>query len=94
MVERTKRISLPEAEAIARAATHDALAQHPQPSWIGDPNLTLGTFFPDGDHYEFSLYIAAEKPSDGVILTTATVDRITGAVNVALHTSEWTKATT
>ena len=93
MVEKTKRISLPEAETIARAATHDALAQHPQPSWFGDPNLTLGTFFPDEDHYEFSLYLAAEKSSDGVMLTTAKVDRITGAVGVALHTSEWTKLT-
>lgn len=94
MVEKTKHISLPEAEAIARAATRDALAQHPHPSWFGDPNLTLGTFFPDEDHYEFSLYLAAEKPSDGVILTTATVDRTTGSVSVALHNSEWTKPTT
>lgn len=93
MVEKTKHISLPEAEAIARAATRNALAQHPQPSWFSDPNLTLGTFFPDEDHYEFSLYLAAGKPSDGVMLTTATVDRITGAVGVALHTSEWAKPT-
>lgn len=93
MAEKTKHISLPEAEIIARAATRDVLAQHPEPSWFGDPNLTLGTFFPDADHYEFSLYIAADKPSDGVILTTATVDKITGAVGVALHTSEWIKLT-
>lgn len=74
---------------MARAATRDALAQHPPHPWKDDARLTLGTFFPDHGHYQFSLYLAAEKASDGVVLTTATVDRITGEVDVTLHEDAW-----
>ena len=85
MARQAKLISLQEAEAIARAATNDALAKHPKASWYDDPNLTLGTFFPDERRYEFSLYLAAERPSDGLLLTTAVVDRATGNVEVTVH---------
>lgn len=85
MVQKTKLLSLADAETVAREATRGALAQHASLAWQDDPNLTLGTFFPDEGHYQFSLYLAAEKPRDGVMLTTATVNRITGLVDVVVH---------
>lgn len=60
---------------------------------VGGSQPDARTFFPDEDHYEFSLYLASEKAGDGVMLTTARVDRVTGAVGVALHVSDRTKLT-
>lgn len=89
-----KLLKLSEAEAIARDATKAALAAHPKKAWFDDPNLTLGTFFPDDDHYEFSLYLAGERPADGVVLTTAVVDRRTGKVKVTIKPEAIEEATT
>ena len=92
MVQKTKLIGLPEAEDLARAATRDALAQHPQLPWKDDARLTLGTFFPDRVRDQFSLYLAAEKPSDGTLLTTSTVDSASGEVVVTLHEEAWAQS--
>lgn len=61
---------LDELQEIARVATRAALEGYePMPEeW--EKNLTLGTSF-DGDDRIFELYIAAEKPSDAVVISTA-----------------------
>jgi hypothetical protein len=65
---------LDELQEIARVATRAALEGYePMPEeW--EKNLTLGTSF-DGDDRIFELYIAAEKPSDAVVISTARVNR-------------------
>jgi hypothetical protein len=65
---------LDELQEIARVATRAALEGYePMPEeW--EKNLTLGTFF-EGDDRIFELYIAAEKPSDAVVISTARVNR-------------------
>jgi len=78
-MERVQGIStapkeLDELQEIARVATSTALdGYEPMPEeWT--KNLTLGTFF-DGDDGIFELYIAAEKPADAVVISTARVNR-------------------
>ena len=80
-----QRLTLKEAEAIAQRATRETLEALPKPDWHQNPNLTLGTFFPDDETYEFSLYLAGNRPSDAVVLTTATVNRLSGEVVVEIH---------
>jgi hypothetical protein len=65
---------LDELQAIARVATRTALdGYEPMPEeWA--KNLTLGTVF-DGDDRIFELYVAAEKPADAVVISTARVNR-------------------
>ncbi|MCC7706078.1 hypothetical protein IGS59_27930 [Janthinobacterium sp. GW460P] len=62
-----------ELQEIARLATRTALEGYePMPEeWAKD--LTLGTFF-DGDDRIFELHIAAEKPADAVVISTARVN--------------------
>ena len=65
---------LDELQEIARVATRTALEGYePMPEEWGK-NLTLGTFF-EGDYRIFELYIAAEKPADAVVISTARVNR-------------------
>ncbi|MFP5393837.1 MAG: hypothetical protein ACLGI6_20195 [Gammaproteobacteria bacterium] len=70
----TGQNELDELQEIARVATRAALeAYEPMPEeWT--KNLTLGTFF-EGDERIFELYIAAEKPVDAVVISTARVNR-------------------
>ena len=65
---------LDELQEIARLATRTALDRYkPMPAeW--EKNLTLGTFF-EGEDRIFELYIAAEKPADAVVISTARVNR-------------------
>jgi hypothetical protein len=65
---------LDELQEIARVATRTALEGYePMPEeWKKD--LTLRTFFED-DERIFELYIAAEKPSDALVISTARVNR-------------------
>ncbi|WP_269533273.1 hypothetical protein [Chitinimonas sp. BJYL2] len=87
-MERVKGLSTAPTELdvlqeIARVATRTALeAYEPIPSeW--ERNLTLGTLF-DGDDRIFELYIAAEKPADAIVISSARVNRKTKAVAVTI----------
>ena len=70
----TSPTELDELQEIARVATRTALEGYePMPEeW--KKNLTLGTFF-EGADWIFKLYIAAEKPADAVVISTARVNR-------------------
>ena len=78
-----QRKELEELREIARLATYEALkAYEPFPKeW--EKNLTLGTFF-EGDDRIFELYIAAEKPADAIVISSARVSRRTRSVQVTI----------
>lgn len=87
-MERVKGIStapseLDELQELARVATREALeAYEPLPDeW--KENLTLGTFF-EGDDRIFELYVAAERPADGIVISSARVNRRTRSVSVTV----------
>jgi hypothetical protein len=70
-------------QEIAREATRIALDDYePMPdAW--KENLTLGTFF-DGDDRIFELYIAAERPAEATVISSARVNRKTKSVEVTI----------
>jgi len=74
---------LDELREIARLATRKALEDYdPMPKeW--EENLTLGTFF-DGDDRIFELYIAAERPVDAIVISSARVNRKDRSVQVVI----------
>lgn len=74
---------LDELEEIARVATQKALKNYILPDEYKD-NLVLGTQF-DGDNRIFELYIPGVKPTDALIITTATVNKNTK--NITVHVS-------
>lgn len=74
---------LDELQEIARLATRAALEEYERIPAEWEKNLTLGTFF-DGDDRIFELYIAAEQPSDAVVISSARVNRRTKAVMVVI----------
>ena len=79
----TEPKELDELQEIARIATRTALESYePMPEEWGK-NLTLGTFF-EGDERIFELYIAAEKPADAVVISTARVNRKSKKVLVTI----------
>lgn len=81
MTEKRKRMNMRQTEPIAREATRAALRDH---EWITpeqEKHLTLGTLVGE-THYEFELYLAGARPQDAVVLTRASVDRLTGEVEV------------
>ncbi|PAT38003.1 hypothetical protein [Vandammella animalimorsus] len=80
-----KRIHSREMEEIARLATREALKEYVWPLTPEDEkNLTLGMFIdhPDKDHKTFELYISADPPENGIVLTQAKVNALTGEVQV------------
>jgi hypothetical protein len=87
-MERVKGIStapseLDELQELAREATRETLeAYEPLPDeW--KENLTLGTFF-EGDDRIFELYVAAERPADAIVISSARVNRKTRSVSVTV----------
>lgn len=70
----TARNELDELQEIARLATRIALEGYEPVPEEWEKNLTLGTFF-EGEERIFELYIAAEKPADAVVISTARVNR-------------------
>ena len=74
---------LDELQELARVATREALeAYEPFPDeW--KENLTLGTFF-DGDDRIFELYVAAERPAGGIVISSTRINRKTKAVQVTI----------
>ena len=79
----TAPTELDELQEIARIATRSALQRYERIPEEWDRNLTLGTFF-DGDDRIFELYIAAERPAEAVVISTARVNRKTKEVVVVI----------
>ena len=83
------RLTVDELEPIARDATRHALEAYVKAfaPYRNSPNLTLGTVIKD-DVLTFQLYIAAERPADGLVLTSTRVSRENGEVlGVDVHLS-------
>lgn len=80
--------SLDELQEAARLMTQEALRAYPPfPSqFLCD--LTLGTFFDDPFRI-FELYVAAERPTDAIVLTRATLDARTGEGKVEVFPECW-----
>jgi len=74
---------LDELQEIARVATRKELENYERISPEWEKNLTLGTFF-DGDDRIFELYIAAERPENAVVISSARVNRKTKNVAVVI----------
>jgi hypothetical protein len=79
---------LDELQEIARVATRTALDGYEPIPEEWKKNLTLGTFFKSDDRI-FELYIAAEKPTDAVVSSTARVNQ--KSRNVVVTISNLTK---
>jgi hypothetical protein len=79
----TAPTELDELQEIARIATRSALQRYERIPEERDRNLTLGTFF-DGDDRIFELYIAAERPAEAMVISTARVNRKTKEVVVVI----------
>ena len=73
-----KRLTVREMEPIAREATRSALRAY---KWSQLPweDLTLGVMDTPIDA-TFELYFCAERPEDGVVITSTVIDRYTGEV--------------
>ncbi|MBC3930398.1 hypothetical protein [Undibacterium curvum] len=87
-MERVKGLStapteVDELQEIARIATRVALEEYERIPVEWDKNLTLGTYF-DGDDKIFELYIAAERPSEAVVISSARVNRKIKTASVAI----------
>ncbi len=76
-----KRKELDELQELARVATRAEPEQYEPIPDVWKAALTLGTFF-DGDDRIFERYVARERPSDAVVLTSARVNRVTRGVAV------------
>lgn len=79
----TAPTELDELQEIARIATRAALEEYERIPAEWGKNLTLGTYF-DGDDRIFELYIAAERPSEAVVLSSARVNCKTKTVSVVI----------
>lgn len=78
-----QRKELDELKEIARLATYDALKEFEPLSTEWRENLTLGSGI-DEDYGIFELYVAAERPEDAVVISSARVNRKTKAVEVTV----------
>lgn len=78
-----QRKELDELQEIARVATYDALKDfEPLPAdW--KKSLSLGGRI-DAEYGVFELYIAAERPEDATVISSARVHRKTRAVEVTI----------
>lgn len=74
---------LDELKELARVATRQALEEYEPIPKEWEVNLTLGTFF-DGDDRIFELYIAADKPKDAIVISSARVNRKSRSVQVVI----------
>lgn len=74
---------LDELQEIARVATRAALEGYEPLPKEWEKNLTLGISF-EGDERIFELYIAAERPAEVVVISTARVNRKTRDVVVTI----------
>lgn len=83
MVKRQKLLRLDEMEPIAREATRQALSQYPEPGKDEQSLWTLAKIETKSQGI-FEIYIPAERSIDAKVVSCATVDRETGAVQVEI----------
>jgi hypothetical protein len=77
------RKELDELKEVTRVATYNALkAFQPLPAEWED-GLTLGAGI-DGEYGVFELYVAAERPEDAIVISSARVHRKTRSVEVTI----------
>jgi hypothetical protein len=81
MVNDSRILTLAEMESIAKGATRAALMGYRQPA--NYEHLTLGSELTDAKAI-FELYIADERPQDAKVISRASVDRLTGNVEVEI----------
>jgi len=74
---------LDQLRELARIATRQALEEYEQMPKAWEANLTLGTFF-DGDDRIFELYVAADKPEDAIVISSARVNRKSRSVQIVI----------
>jgi hypothetical protein len=74
---------LEDLQEIACIATSEALEQYELIPKEWEKNLALGTFFEE-DYRIFELYVAAEKPSDTIVISSARVNRRDRSVKVVV----------
>lgn len=74
---------LDELQELARIATREALKEYEPIPKEWEENLTLGTLF-DGDDRIFELYVAAERPRDAIVISSARVNRKTRFIEVVI----------
>lgn len=74
---------LDQLQELARIATRQALEEYEPIPKEWEANLTLGTFF-DGDDRIFELYVAADKPEDAIVISSARVNRKSRSVQVVI----------
>jgi len=74
---------LDQLQELARIATRKALEEYEQIPKEWEANLTLGTLF-DGDDRIFELYVAADKPKDAIVISSARVNRKSRSVQVTI----------
>lgn len=79
----TRQKELDELQELARIATRAELESYEPipPEW--NQALTLGTLF-DGEDRVFELYVAGERPSDAIVLTSTRVNRLTRLTTVSV----------
>jgi hypothetical protein len=73
---------LAELQEVAQEATRKALEEYAIPDEVRE-KLVLGTYF-QGDERVFELYVPGYQPEDARVLTRATVNAMSGEVNVEL----------
>lgn len=81
MLDRIKGVD--ELQELARIATRAVLATYERIPAEWEKHLTLGILF-DGDDVIFELCLAAERPSDAVVISSARVNRNTKSAIVVI----------
>jgi predicted nucleic acid-binding protein len=79
----TPRLDLAAIQESAREPLREALAAYRLPEAV-KPLLTVGSGFIENDEGIVEIYVAAERPTDAVVLATALVDRYSGRVVVSV----------
>jgi hypothetical protein len=86
------RLTEAKAEAIAKPAIREALQPLVRfPAWVNE-QLVLGTYV-DGDICTVELYVAGEMPIDAVVPVEATVNLLSGQVDVVTFPERWSGQT-
>ena len=83
MCDQACNTTLDELQELARDATRKALEEYEAIPEEWEKNLTLGTFFEDEDRI-FELYIAADRPSDAIVISSARVNRKDKSVRITI----------
>jgi hypothetical protein len=74
---------LDDLQEIARIATREALKSYEPIPKDWEDHLTLGSGY-DGEDGIFELYVAAERPRDSIVISSARVNKVTRAAQVTV----------